>query len=124
MRPENVSIDGRCFSRYYSIYICRKKAILDVMMMMIIIIILCKCTYFTFSLLNDNLTLLSFLLLLLSLSLSSLLIGNFDFYYFYRYHQYSNLINYLVFVLCMCFFYSSSLCNWPFDQVSMEIYKN
>jgi hypothetical protein len=87
--------------------------------------IFCKCTCFTFSLLNDNLTLA---LLLLLLSSSSLLIGNFDFcyiYYFYHHHHYSDVTNCLAFVLCMHFFHSCSLCNWPLGcWISMQINKN
>jgi hypothetical protein len=90
---------------------------------MIFVVSFVNARNFTFSPLNDNLTLLLLLLLLLSL-----LIDNFYFcYYFYfsHNHHYSDVINCLVFVFCMCFFYSCLLCNSPLGcWVSMQINKN
>jgi hypothetical protein len=65
---------------------------------------------FVLSFVNAHTILSHFLTLLLLLS--SYLIDNFDFccyYYFYHHHHYSEVINCLVFVLCVCLFLSLML---------------
>jgi hypothetical protein len=43
-------------------------------------------------------------------------------YYFYHHHHYTDVINCLVFVLCVYFFHSCLLCNLPLGcWVSMQI---